>query len=68
MNIFVKLLLVAAFTPLAGCAAANHSPATALADSAVDVVSACEQAVYYPKDREDEQASLGCADVLDVWR
>lgn len=68
MNILKLLLLVAAIVSLAGCAANKHSAAMALAGSAGDVVSTCEQAVYYPKDGEDERAALACGDVLDIWR
>ena len=66
MNIFGRLLVFVAMIALVGCA--GHRASAPMTEAAVDVVSACEQAVYYPQGDEDAQASLACADVLDVWQ
>lgn len=70
MQILAKLLLVLAVAHLAACAGVNSDrrfERTPAANKSMNVVSACEGAIYRPTGA-DEQAALACADVLEAWR
>ena len=68
MRRLVNGMVVAATIALAGCASAHRPAATVGASSryAVETIRVCESLVYYAPE-DDRQATLHCANILDIW-